>query len=171
VTNAQDILASFWRTCSLVWEEACPSGESSSSPSARPVAMSLSPKHHTTTSFSVTDILSPFEESYKKTSIEAAIPPLIPGYPYHRGSTQTSPNMASMGGMNGTMAANPYNYMPQLSHHTPSFSSQYCNGSELSPYSDPMQGVRNTSTGWYATNADPRLASKYLFTLLTESII
>ena len=37
--------------------------------------MSFSPKH--TTAFSVTDILSPIEENYKRTSIEAVIPPLV----------------------------------------------------------------------------------------------
>ena len=132
----------------------------------RRVDMSLSPKHTTSTSFSVSDILSPFEDSYKKTSIEAAIPPLVPPGGYlglNSGSSGSTPapaqTMSSMSGMNGSMA-NPYNYMSHLSQHTSSFASQYCNGSDLTPYADPMQ-VRNTTAGWYATNPDPRFASKY----------
>lgn len=111
--------------------------------------MSFSPKH--TTSFSVTDILSPIEESYKKTTIEASIPPLVPAYRNH--SQQTAANM------NGTMTS-PYNYVQQLSHPASSFPPQYCNSSDLSHYGDPMQ-ARNTAASWYAASSDPRLASKY----------
>ena len=123
--------------------------------------MSLSPKH--TTPFSVTDILSPIEEAYKKTTIEAAIPPLVS--PYRTTSQhQTASAMSSMSGMGsmGGMAGNPYNYhVPQLSHHTsPAFSSQYCNGGDLSHYGDPMSSRHSSAASWYGTNPDPRLASK-----------
>nr|AMB26749.1 homeodomain protein NK2.1 [Leptochiton asellus] len=112
--------------------------------------MSLSPKH--TTPFSVTDILSPIEETYKKTTIEAAIPPLATAYR----SPQHHPQMGSMSSMS-VPVTNPYhNYVPPLSHHTPSFPSQYCNGSELSHYGDP---VRHSATSWYGPNTDPRFAS------------
>ncbi|XP_041354650.1 thyroid transcription factor 1-like [Gigantopelta aegis] len=117
-------------------------------------AMSLSPKH--TTPFSVTDILSPLDhETYKKTTIEAAIPPLTP----YRNS-QHPQAMAGMGGMGamGGMSVpvtNPYhNYVPPLSHHTASFPTQYCNGSELA-YGDPS---RHSAASWYGANPDPRFA-------------
>ena len=121
-------------------------------------AMSLSPKH--TTPFSVTDILSPLDhETYKKTTIEAAIPPLTP----YRNS-QHPQAMAGMGGMGamGGMSVpvtNPYhNYVPPLSHHTASFPTQYCNGSDLA-YGDPS---RHSAASWYGANPDPRFACKYI---------
>ena len=120
--------------------------------------MSLSPKH--TTPFSVTDILSPIEEAYKKTTIEAAIPPLVSPYRSPSQHQSAASAMSSMGSMGG-MSTNPYhNYVPQLSHHTSSFPSQYCNGGDLSHYGDPMS-TRHSSASWYGTNpTDPRLASK-----------
>ena len=113
--------------------------------------MSLSPKQ--TTPFSVTDILSPIEETYKRTTIEAAIPPLTP---YRNHSQYPSPQMGSM----SVPVTNPYHggYVPQLTHHTPSYTSQFCNGTEFGHYGDP---TRHGSANWYGTNPDPRLASKY----------
>ena len=148
--------------------------------------MSFSPKH--TTSFSVTDILSAAaatgvghlgDDALKRTSIEASIPPLFPTPAHYPRSASASANsaaanMTSMAAaaaaasMNGSMAAaNAYNYqLGQLSaHHTSSFPSQYCNGTDLTGYGDPMQGIRNSTSSWYTGNADPRIASKY--TLLT----
>ena len=130
--------------------------------------MSLSPKH--TTPFSVTDILSPIEEAYKKTTIEAAIPPLVSPYrspSQHQSATSAMSSMGSMGGM----STNPYqHYVQPLSHHTPSFSSQYCNGGDLSHYGDPMS-TRHSSASWYGPNAtDPRLASKYNIKVLNSSV-
>lgn len=115
--------------------------------------MSLSPKH--TTPFSVTDILSPIEETYKRTTIEAAIPPLAPyrTHSQHPG-TAASHQMGSM----SVPVSNPYHsgYVPPLSHHTPSgFPSQYCNGTDFGHYGDP---VRHSSTNWYSSNPDPRFA-------------
>ena len=141
--------------------------------------MSFSPKH--TTSFSVTDILSAAaatghlgDDALKKTSIEASIPPLFPTAAHYPRTSSTSgsasANMTSMAAaaaaasMNGSMAAaNAYNYqLGQLSaHHTSSFPSQYCNGTDLAGYGDPMQGIRNSTSSWYTGNADPRIASKY----------
>ncbi len=139
--------------------------------------MSLSPKH--TTPFSVTDILSPIEESYKKTTIEASIPPLIPP-PYHHRSgagvgasavstatvAQQSAAAAAMSAHGMSMGGNPYaNYVPQLSHHgTSAFPSQYCNGADLTHYGDPMTMTsRHSGTAsWYGANPDPRLASRSL---------
>lgn len=122
--------------------------------------MSLSPKH--TTPFSVTDILSPIEETYKKTTIEAAIPPLTP----YRTTQHPQTGMGGLGSM-GVPVSNPYhNYGPALSHHTPPFTAQY--GGELSHYGDP---VRHSSTSWYGGNPDPRFASKYLRLYFTLGIL
>lgn len=112
--------------------------------------MSLSPKH---TPFSVTDILSPIDspECYRKTTIEATIPPLTP----YR-NAQHPQSMGAMGGMSGmgVSVSNPYgNYVAPLSHHTAaSFSAQYCNGSDLAGYPDPSRH----STSWYGSNHDTR---------------
>lgn len=117
--------------------------------------MSLSPKHAHSTPFSVTDILSPLEQEYKKT-IEAAIPPLTP----YRTSGQQSMHgtMSGMGGMS-VPVTNPYYNVPQLSHHATGFSAaQYCNGSELGY--DPTG--RHSTSGWYGSNPDPRFACEYV---------
>ena len=129
-----------------------------------PIEMSLSPKH--TTPFSVTDILSPIEEHYKRTTIEASIPPLLPYARTQQGPpSSTSAAMAHGMASMGASVPSPYhNYVPQLTHHTGSaFPSAYCNGTDMSPYADPMTMTsRHSSTGWYGTNPDPRLASKLL---------
>lgn len=102
------------------------------------LAMSLSPKHQPhTTPFSVTDILSPIEESYRKLELCA------PGSPY-RGSGGSS-------GSSGPTAPSPHT--PGGYMHVP----QYYNGATAAdiPYS-------NSTAGWYpATPNDPRFASKY----------
>lgn len=106
------------------------------------LAMSLSPKHlpHTTP-FSVTDILSPIEESYRKLE--------LPPSPY-RSSSGSGSTLAAMSAHSPT-AMNPY---MQLGHQFPT---QYCNGSELSSHYTDMRG----SAGWYGTTAnDPRFASE-----------
>ncbi|KAM8809316.1 homeobox protein Nkx-2.4 [Eudromia elegans] len=112
--------------------------------------MSLSPKH--TTPFSVSDILSPMEESYKK-----------------------------FGAMDGGAALGPYRPPPPgpqhvvagpaAAYHMPHGVAQfahgavggYCNGGlgsvgELPAYPD---GVRSGAAGggWYGPNGDPRYAS------------
>ncbi|XP_064622877.1 thyroid transcription factor 1-like [Lineus longissimus] len=115
--------------------------------------MSLSPKH--TTPFSVTDILSPLEETYKRTSIEASIPPLAPAY---RTTQHPQSSMASMGSMS-VPVSNPYhNYVPQLSHTPSAFPSQYCNGSELTHYGDPVTPHRHSTSSWYGASPDARFA-------------
>lgn len=108
------------------------------------LAMSLSPKHQPhTTPFSVTDILSPIEESYRK--LELCAPPS----PYRSstggssaGGSSTGPAAPSPGAM-----ANPYMHVHQ-------FPAQYCNGSDIS--------YGNSAAGWYgATANDPRFASEW----------
>lgn len=138
------------------------------------LAMSLSPKHHQphTTPFSVTDILSPIEESYRKLELSGSGAPPSP----YRSSTGGSSAGSSSGGVGAigvvtnvpsapspsggaaataVMAANPYMHVGQLSHHQ--FPAQYCNGSDISTHYGDMR-----NSGWYgATANDPRFASKY----------
>ncbi|MEJ1269333.1 NK2 homeobox 1 [Cricetulus griseus] len=119
----------------------------------------MSPKH--TTPFSVSDILSPLEESYKKVGMEGGGlgAPLAA---YRQG--QAAPPAAAMQqhavGHHGAVTA-AYHMtaagVPQLSH---SAVGGYCNGnlgnmSELPPYQDTM---RNSASGpgWYGANPDPR---------------
>lgn len=121
--------------------------------------MSMSPKH--TTPFSVSDILSPLEESYKKVGMEGgglgaplaayrqgqAAPPATAMQQHavgHHGAVTAAYHMTAAG-------------VPQLSH---SAVGGYCNGnlgnmSELPPYQDTM---RNSASGpgWYGANPDPR---------------
>uniref|UniRef100_A0A8D2CK99 Thyroid nuclear factor 1 n=1 Tax=Sciurus vulgaris TaxID=55149 RepID=A0A8D2CK99_SCIVU len=140
------------------WEAAA-GGRSSPSRLSRRRIMSMSPKH--TTPFSVSDILSPLEESYKKVGMEGGGlgAPLAA---YRQG--QAAPPAAAMQqhavGHHGAVTA-AYHMtaagVPQLSH---SAVGGYCNGnlgnmSELPPYQDTM---RNSASGpgWYGANPDPR---------------
>lgn len=146
--------------------------------------MSLSPKPHTTP-FSVTDILSPIEETYKRTTIEENIPaiqyrtssvsppPLPPPPPPH--SQQQQQPHSNMNAMNPA-AANPYaNYMPQFAATGPTgaFPTQYCN-SASTDFSHYAADPRHSTSSWYGANAatDPRFASKYppLFGSIVHSI-
>lgn len=110
------------------------------------LAMSLSPKplqhtHAHTTPFSVTDILSPIEESYRKLELCA------PSSPY-----RSSGGSSGSGGSTGPAASSPTmsGYM-----HVHQFPSQYCNGS------DPLAYNGSTTAGWYGASAnDPRFASE-----------
>lgn len=109
-----------------------------------------------TTSFSVSDILSPIEESYKKqqqqqqlaSSADPNISPLLSPYRAASGYPQASSGSAmnSLSGMNGSNAMAYYNMAAQLSH--PSYASGYCNPTEGW---DPMAS-RNASA-WYGANA------------------
>lgn len=113
-------------------------------------AMSLSPKH--STPFSVTDILSPLEESYKKAIAAAAE---NSGLGYRSPQSQAAMNVP---------VTNPYMHMSQLSHPN-SFPAQYCNGTDISAhYGD----VRQSAPGWYSTTPDPRFASECPYHLRTS---
>lgn len=110
------------------------------------LAMSLSPKHQHpshTTPFSVTDILSPIEESYRK--LELCAPPS----PYRSSG-------GSSGGSTGPAAPSPNNAGPGPQHpymHVHQY--QYCNGAESLGYGNPA------AAGWYGASAnDPRFASE-----------
>lgn len=112
--------------------------------------MSLSPKH--STPFSVTDILSPLEESYKK-AVAAAAAAAAENSGLGSAAAYRSPQSQST--MN-VPVTNPYMHM---SHPVNTFPAQYCNGTDISAhYGD----VRQSAPGWYGTTPDPRFASKYL---------
>ncbi|XP_029454835.1 homeobox protein Nkx-2.1 [Rhinatrema bivittatum] len=125
--------------------------------------MSMSPKH--TTPFSVSDILSPLEESYKKVGMEGSN--LGAPLAAYRQSQVPQPAMQQHGmGHNGAVSA-AYHMtaagVPQLSHAT---MGGYCNGnlgnlgnmSELPPYQESMRNTAS-ATGWYGTNPDPRFST------------
>lgn len=126
--------------------------------------MSMSPKH--TTPFSVSDILSPLEESYKKVGMEGGgLGAPLTAYRQGQAAPPTAAMQQHAVGHHGAVTA-AYHMtaagVPQLSH---SAVGGYCNGnlgnmSELPPYQDTM---RNTASGpgWYGANPDPRFpASK-----------
>ena len=114
-----------------------------------------------TTSFSVSDILSPIEESYKKqqqqqqqqqqlgaTSGDPNLSPLLSPYRSASGYSQSPSGSAmnSLSGMNGSNAMAYYNMAAQLSH--PSYASGYCNPTDGW---DPM--ASRNATAWYGANA------------------
>ncbi|KAG7257884.1 hypothetical protein CRUP_019706 [Coryphaenoides rupestris] len=128
--------------------------------------MSMSPKH--TTPFSVSDILSPLEESYKKVSMESnnlgGAPPLTS---YRQPQVSQA---AAAAAYHMTAAAG----VSQLSH---SAMGGYCNGNhlgnhlsnhlgnhlgnhmgELQSYQDGMRSGA-TATSWYGANPDPRFST------------
>ncbi|XP_040267641.1 homeobox protein Nkx-2.1 [Bufo bufo] len=124
--------------------------------------MSMSPKH--TTPFSVSDILSPLEESYKKVAMEGTgLGAPLAAYRQSQVSQSTMQQHAM--GHNGPVSA-AYHMtaagVPQLSHTT---MGGYCNGNlgnlgnmtELPPYQETMRN--SSATGWYGTNPDPRFST------------
>ncbi|XP_066493068.1 homeobox protein Nkx-2.1 [Tiliqua scincoides] len=119
--------------------------------------MSMSPKH--TTPFSVSDILSPLEESYKKVGMESSN--LGAPLAAYRQAQVAQPGMQQHPmGHNGTVAA-AYHMtaagVPQLSHTA---MGGYCNGNmgDLPPYQDTMRNSAS-ATGWYGANPDPRFST------------
>lgn len=123
--------------------------------------MSMSPKH--TTPFSVSDILSPLEESYKKVSMENNNlgAPLAS---YRQPQVSQAAMQQHHMGHNGTVSAAAYHMtaagVSQLSHTA---MGGYCNGNlgnmgELPSYQDGMRGS-TTAAGWYGANPDPRFST------------
>ncbi|MBN3311923.1 TITF1 factor, partial [Atractosteus spatula] len=122
--------------------------------------MSMSPKH--TTPFSVSDILSPLEESYKKVSMEGNNlgAPLTA---YRQPQVSQAAMQQHHMGHNGTVPATYHMAaagVPQLSHTA---MGGYCNGnlgnmSELPPYQETMRNS-TSATGWYGANPDPRFST------------
>ncbi|XP_063297472.1 homeobox protein Nkx-2.4 [Pelobates fuscus] len=122
--------------------------------------MSLSPKH--TTPFSVTDILSPIEETYKKFGGMESTGNLSSPLGAYRQShvSQTGMQQHSMG----------HNATVTTTYHMPHSVSQfshgpvggYCNGGignmgDIPSYQETMR--TNAATGWYGTNPDPRYST------------
>ncbi|XP_060939236.1 NK2 homeobox 4a isoform X2 [Limanda limanda] len=123
--------------------------------------MSLSPKH--TTPFSVTDILSPIEETYKKFSgMDGAGNLTSPLGAYRQQQvSQTGMQQHSMG-HNGSVAT-AYHMPHTVSQFSHSAMGGYCNGSignmgDLPSYQDSMRNSA-AATGWYSSNPDPRYST------------
>lgn len=126
--------------------------------------MSLSPKH--TTPFSVTDILSPIEETYKKFSgMESTGNLTSPLGAYRQPQvSQTGMQQHSMG-HNATVATT-YHMPHSVSQFSHSAMGGYCNGSianmgDLPSYQDTMRNSA-AATGWYGANPDPRYTTSKL---------
>ncbi|KAL2099139.1 hypothetical protein ACEWY4_005619 [Coilia grayii] len=123
--------------------------------------MSLSPKH--TTPFSVTDILSPIEETYKKFSGMDGTGNLASPLGAYRQPqvSQTGMQQHSMG-HNATVATT-YHMPHSVSQFSHSAMGGYCNGSignmgDLPSYQETMRNSA-AATGWYGTNPDPRYST------------
>ncbi|XP_038823865.1 NK2 homeobox 4a isoform X2 [Salvelinus namaycush] len=123
--------------------------------------MSLSPKH--TTPFSVTDILSPIEETYKKFSgMDGAGNLTSPLGAYRQPQvSQTGMQQHSMG-HNATVATT-YHMPHTVSQFSHSAMGGYCNGSignmgDLPSYQETMRNSA-AATGWYGANTDPRYST------------
>ncbi|XP_061492441.1 homeobox protein Nkx-2.4 isoform X1 [Rhineura floridana] len=123
--------------------------------------MSLSPKH--TTPFSVSDILSPMEETYKKfAAMESSLgAPLGVGAAAYRQPPSSALQPQQQHPMAGHNAAA---YHPMAHAGVSQFAhgpvAGYCNGGlgnvgDLAPYPDSVRSSAAAS-GWYGANADPR---------------
>ncbi|XP_066093702.1 homeobox protein Nkx-2.4 [Saccopteryx bilineata] len=133
--------------------------------------MSLSPKH--TTPFSVSDILSPIEETYKKFGGAMDGAPHGLGAPLGAaGAYRAPPGPSSQGAavagvqpphsMGPGAAAAAYHMPPGVSQFAHGAVGGYCNGGlggvgELPAYADGMRG--GAAAGWYGGSPDPRYSS------------
>ncbi|XP_054862158.1 homeobox protein Nkx-2.1 isoform X2 [Amphiprion ocellaris] len=122
--------------------------------------MSMSPKH--TTPFSVSDILSPLEESYKKVSMENNNlgAPLTS---YRQPQVSQAAMQQHHMGHNGTVSAAYHMTAAGVSQLSHTAMGGYCNGNlgnmgDLPSYQDGMRGSA-TATGWYGANPDPRFST------------
>lgn len=137
------------------------------SPLSSPRTMSMSPKH--TTPFSVSDILSPLEESYKKVSMENNNLG-APFTSYRQPQVSQAAMQQHHMGHNGTMSAAYHMTATGVSQLSHTAMGGYCNGNlgnmtDLPSYQDGMRSSA-TATGWYGANPDPRFStSEYLLTL------
>ncbi|XP_039768400.1 homeobox protein Nkx-2.4 [Ornithorhynchus anatinus] len=139
--------------------------------------MSLSPKH--TTPFSVSDILSPIEESFKKFGAMDGAPPGL-GSPLGAAYRPPPPAGSSpaagmqpphvMAGHSAVVAAAAaaaaasYHMPPGVSQFPPGPVGGYCNGGlgnvgDLPAYPDGVRTGAAAAPGWYGANADPRYST------------
>ncbi|KAM3675780.1 homeobox protein Nkx-2.4 [Ammospiza maritima maritima] len=123
--------------------------------------MSLSPKH--TTPFSVTDILSPMEESYKKFGgMDGAGGLGAPLGPYRQASVP--PAAAAAVPQHVPAGAAAYHMPHGVSQFPHGAVGGYCNGGlgnvgELPAYPEGMRGGAAAGGGWYGPGGDPRYSS------------
>ncbi|XP_056447095.1 NK2 homeobox 4a isoform X4 [Gadus chalcogrammus] len=128
--------------------------------------MSLSPKH--TTPFSVTDILSPIEETYKKFSgMDGAGNLTSPLGAYRQPQVSQAGMQQHSMGHNATVAT-AYHMPHAVSQFSHGAMGGYCNGSignmgDLPSYQESMRNSA-AATGWYGANPDPRYStiSRYM---------
>ncbi|KAE8601142.1 hypothetical protein XENTR_v10013552 [Xenopus tropicalis] len=123
--------------------------------------MSLSPKH--TTPFSVTDILSPIEETYKKFGGMESTGNLSSPLGAYRQThvSQTGMQQHSMG-HNATVTTT-YHMPHSVSQFSHGAMGGYCNGGignmgDIPSYQDTMRNSA-AATGWYGANTDPRYST------------
>ncbi|KAM4695329.1 homeobox protein Nkx-2.4 [Discoglossus pictus] len=123
--------------------------------------MSLSPKH--TTPFSVTDILSPIEETYKRFSgMDNSGSLSTPLGAYRQAHvSQTGMQQHTMG-HNATVTTT-YHMPHSVSQFSHGAMGGYCNGSignmgDMTSYQDTMRNSA-AATGWYGANPDPRYST------------
>ncbi|XP_043912182.1 homeobox protein Nkx-2.4 [Protopterus annectens] len=123
--------------------------------------MSLSPKH--TTPFSVTDILSPIEESYKKFAGMDSAGNLTSHLGAYRQSQVSQTSMQQHSMSHNAAVATTYHMPHSVSQFSHSAMGGYCNGTignmgDLPSYQETMRNSA-AATGWYGTNADPRYST------------
>ncbi|KAM7118536.1 homeobox protein Nkx-2.4 [Ciconia boyciana] len=124
--------------------------------------MSLSPKH--TTPFSVTDILSPMEESYKKFGgMDGAGGLGAPLGPYRQPPVPAAAAVPQhvVAGPTGAAAYHMPHGVSQFPHGAVG---GYCNGGlgnmgELPAYPEGMRSGAAAGGGWYGAGGDPRYSS------------
>ena len=120
--------------------------------------MSLSPKH--STPFSVTDILSPMEETYKKFGCMEGTGNLSSPLGAYRQQQVSQPSMQQHAMAHNTAVATTYHMPHGVSQFTHSAMGGYCNGSignmgDLPSYQDTMRNGA-TATAWYGANTETR---------------
>ncbi|XP_068267419.1 homeobox protein Nkx-2.4 isoform X2 [Nyctibius grandis] len=124
--------------------------------------MSLSPKH--TTPFSVTDILSPMEESYKKFGgMDGAGGLGAPLGPYRQPPVPAAAAVPQhvVAGPTGAAAYHMPHGVSQFAHGAVG---GYCNGGlgnmgDLPAYPEGMRSSAAAGGGWYGAGGDPRYSS------------